>query len=229
MSKPRRLRRFLWGGLGLLALVGVGLAARPKPLAVETARVRTGPMQVTLDEQGLTRLHDRYVISAPVAGQIARIGLEPGDRVEAGEPLVTFAPATPALLDARASAEGEAGVRVAEAALTAARAERARQASIAAHGAAEQRRMQTLYDDGGLSREALENTQAEARAGADALAVATANVRQAEEQLAAARAALSSATPSAPAMVLRAPIGGVIVSRRHESTAVVPAGEELLV
>ena len=42
-------------------------------------------MQVTIDEEGETRVRERFVVSAPVAGRLQRIELEPGDPVVRGK------------------------------------------------------------------------------------------------------------------------------------------------
>ena len=89
----------------------------PAPLAVELAVVAVQPMQVTIDEDGRTRVKQRYVVSAPLDGRLQRTALRAGDSVEAGETVVaTIVPRRPEMLDARARAESEARVRVAESA-----------------------------------------------------------------------------------------------------------------
>src|SRR3954469_12796977 len=93
---------------GLAALAVVGL--RPPPVPVETARVATGPLRATVSEEGKTRIKQRYVVSAPVSGQLRRIAFKPGAEVEAGVTVVAVIdplPASPldernrALADAR--------------------------------------------------------------------------------------------------------------------------------
>jgi HlyD family secretion protein len=74
-------------------------------------------MQLTVDEDGKTRVQERFVVSAPLSGQLARIDLEAGDAVEAGKTLLaTIAPVDPSLLDERTRSEAAARVRAAEAA-----------------------------------------------------------------------------------------------------------------
>jgi HlyD family secretion protein len=123
--KPITLRRWiLWGGLAALSVVVLVLALRPAPVEVDVASVVRGRLAVTLDEEGETRVRDRYVVSAPVAGRLRRIELEPGDPVQAGKTAVaTFVPSDPALLDLRARGEVEARVGAARAAEQRARAE----------------------------------------------------------------------------------------------------------
>src|SRR5512135_1652881 len=74
-------RKTTYWTAALAALVLIALLFRPEPLRVDTGQVTKGDMQVTVDEQGETRAHDRFVVTAPVAGRLARIGLHDGDPV----------------------------------------------------------------------------------------------------------------------------------------------------
>src|SRR5688572_12189743 len=86
-----------------LTLVGALLFAfSPRPVAVEVVRTARGPLRVTVDEDGRTRIKERYVVSAPLGGQLRRIELKSGDCVVAGETLIAaLEPTAPELLDAR--------------------------------------------------------------------------------------------------------------------------------
>src|SRR5262249_36699742 len=96
-------------------LAALVFAFRPAPAAVETARACRGPLRVTVDHEGRSRIRERYVVSAPLAGQLGRVTLKPGDRVEAGKtPLAPIEPTDPALLDERAQAQATARVKTAE-------------------------------------------------------------------------------------------------------------------
>ena len=78
----KRIVRRLLGLAVVLGLVGlVAWTLRPKPLVVETGRVARGRMQVTIDEDGQTRAHDRFTLAAPIAGRLSRIRLHEGDAV----------------------------------------------------------------------------------------------------------------------------------------------------
>ncbi len=104
----------------VLALLGAGAliyALLPRPVPVEVARVTRGPMRVTVDEDGRTRIRERYLIAAPLAGRVSRIVLKPGDAVEAGKTVIAgIDPSDPSLLDPRSRAEAEAKVKAAESA-----------------------------------------------------------------------------------------------------------------
>jgi HlyD family secretion protein len=99
-------------------VVGLGYAFVPQPLEVDLATIGRGMLRVTVDEDGKTRIREKYVVSAPLAGRLLRINMDPGDEVFAGKTLLTLIePRDPDLLDARAIAQAEARVRAAEAAV----------------------------------------------------------------------------------------------------------------
>ena len=114
------LRRNL--AFGLIALVIIGVIVYsflPQPRPVDGARVTIGPMQVTVQEEGKTRVIDRYVISAPLAGYVPRIVQKVGDSVERTKTLVQLEPVPSPALDARSRASASARVESARAALQA--------------------------------------------------------------------------------------------------------------
>src|SRR5687767_12415016 len=114
MLRTLRKRLPLVIGLAVVALVVV-YAMRPTSVPVEVARAECGPLRVTVDEDGKTRIRDRYVVSAPLTGRLGRILLRPGDEVKAGQTvLAAIEPREPELLDASARAIAEARVKAAE-------------------------------------------------------------------------------------------------------------------
>lgn len=108
----RTVKRILMALAAAAGLILVALAFRPKPVEVEAARVVTGPLQVTVDEDGETRAHDRFTLAAPVAGHLSRIEVHEGDSVG---PETILARISPLPLDAREVAEMTARVQSAEA------------------------------------------------------------------------------------------------------------------
>jgi HlyD family secretion protein len=99
-------------------VTGLGYAFLPEPVEVDLVEVERGLLRVTVDEDGKTRIREKYVVSAPLNGRILRISMDPGDPVEAGKTLLTMIePRDPELLDARTVAQAEARVKGAEAAL----------------------------------------------------------------------------------------------------------------
>jgi HlyD family secretion protein len=216
---------------GALIVIALAFALRPGSVPVDLAVVERGLLRVTIDEEGETRVRDRFVVSAPVAGRVLRIDLEPGDAVSAGKTvLASFQPGLPALLDARTRAEAEGRVNVARAALEEARAARDRAQTERDFAESDLKRQRELDRAGLVSAEKLEAAIADARAKADALRVAESAIRTAQRGLEVAQAALvvaGGASTSSP-ILIRAPVTGVVLKRLRESESVVPAGEPLL-
>jgi HlyD family secretion protein len=107
-----------WLGFGTALSIVVLLVVygfRPEPVLVEITEVKRGPLQLTVEEEGKTRVKDRYVVSAAVAGFARRVKLEVGDRVTQGQLLLSLEPLRPNVLDPRSRAEAAARVAAAEA------------------------------------------------------------------------------------------------------------------
>jgi HlyD family secretion protein len=120
MAKPSGLRKWIRRVLivlAVLAVVGLIVVAWiPNPVEVEVAEVTRGPLVVTVNEDGRTRVKDRYLVSAPITGNLARLDLEAGDAIEEGQVLARLVPLPPPLLDSRTRAEAKARVDAAMAA-----------------------------------------------------------------------------------------------------------------
>jgi HlyD family secretion protein len=108
----RTIKRVLMTLAAVAAAILVALAFRPKPVEVDAAEVVKGPLQVTVDEDGETRAHDRFTLAAPIAGRLSRIEFHEGDQVGPGTVLATISPLP---LDAREIAEIRARIQSAEA------------------------------------------------------------------------------------------------------------------
>jgi len=223
-------------GLALAALVW--FVFRPQPLAVEVAQVERGALQVTVDEEGETRVRERYVVAAPTTGRLLRIGLDEGDAVAAGD-LVARIEAVP--LDPRDRAAAEARLEAAEAQESAAQARvglaRATREQAARTGA----RMERLREAGTVSDESLEQSQLALTQAERDLEAAAQAARAARYEVEAARAALIAAyrpTPTSdgtdgvcsgsPCVEVRAPVAGSVLRVLEESERIVAAGTPLL-
>ena len=225
--------------IGLVAALGalaaLVLAFRPRPLRVETGAVRRGRFEQTVDEEGKTRVKERYVVSAPLAGTLARIELEAGDPVDEGTVLATLVPLEPALLDVRSEQELQARLEAAEAAKLRARA--ALERAGAAHDFArrELERWQRLAESNVAARRDLERAESEVHVSEHEIEVARFGERVAEHEVETARAALVRARPDpsgaradgAP-WLLHSPIRGRVLRVLHESEGAVALGTELL-
>jgi HlyD family secretion protein len=227
VSRHLRNPRLL-GALGLVAAL-LAVALWPRAIESDVATVQKGPLRVTVDEEGETRVHERFVVSAPVAGRVLRIELEPGDAVARGAAVASFLPVDPVLLDARAAAEARAGAGAAVASVGRARAERERAQAALALARSDLERTRALAGQRIVSSEALEEKETAFRAAEEALRAAEFGVTTAEHEreMAEARAAPPSAA-GGRAIPIRSPIDGVVLKRLRESESVLGAGEPLL-
>ena len=231
--KIRSGRLILWSAAALVVAV-IALSFRPQPVPVDMAAAQTGGLRVTIDEEGMTRVRDRYVVSAPVAGRLQRVELRPGDPVEAGTTvLASFLPATPALLDTRTRAEAAARTKAAQAAREQARVglQRARDDAGFSHNELE--RQKQISEFGGITNERLAAVELDARTKVAQMRGAELALQRSEYELEAARAILRQfVTPSSSsdggAMLLRPPIDGIVLRVHQESEAPVAAGTPLI-
>ena len=118
--KPDHKTLFVLMAMGLLLFVG-WLAMRSPAQLASTATVTRGPLEVVFQEEGKTRIKERYVVATPVAGTVRRIMLQPGDTVQAGQTLAEVEAGSSSLLDPRARSQAHADIRAAGALLAAAR------------------------------------------------------------------------------------------------------------
>lgn len=219
----RRWRRWAFGLVvaGILAtLLGIGL--RPAAEPVEIGTVSRGAMEATLREEGKTRIKERYVISAPVAGNLRRIPLKAGDPVRAGETvLATLDPLPAALLDARARA-------MAEARRDAARAELERARAALDWARAEARRVRALFESVSATPQERDAALWRETDAAQQAAAAEHQLRMAEAELRLfTDAADASPTNSGPVQ-LRSPVDGRVLRVFESSARVVSPGTPLL-
>jgi HlyD family secretion protein len=222
--------------VALVALLVVGLLAWgfwPQPVLVETVTARRAPMQVGIEEEGRTRVIDRYVIAAPVDGVACRQQLDVGDPVAQGQELLGITPLQPQVLDPRSRAQAESRVAAAESALHAAE-EQARAASADARLArSDLDRLRPLREQGLVSQDQYDRTATAVQTSAAARRSADFNVEVARHELDAARSALevsAARTDSAPAerVVVRSPIAGRVLKVDRECEGPVRTGEPLL-
>jgi HlyD family secretion protein len=225
----RRRKRIIFILLLAALAILLYLIFRPKPVEVETARVVRGPLQVTVTDEGKTRVRHRFTVSAPVTGRLERIRLEPGDPVTRGDVIARI---TPPALPPRDLRAATARVRGAESALEAARAAVVEARDAAAQAEREAARAERLHRAGALALQDLEQARLTARTRAAELDAATARVGTAAADLAEARAALvgpgpASTEPNLSTLVF-SPLTGEVLRVEQKSERVVTAGTELL-
>ncbi|HEY8924973.1 MAG TPA: HlyD family efflux transporter periplasmic adaptor subunit [Polyangia bacterium] len=230
----RRLARLLRRALLGLALAGaaaaVVLALRPRPVPVDGAPVTRGKLVVAVEESGQTRVKDRYLVSAPAAGTLSRLMVEPGDLVREGDTLAEIAPALAPLLDPRARAEAEARVGAATSALDQARAQAARAEAARTLAETELERSRALAAGGAMTKQALEQAEFATRMRVEEAASARFAVKVAAEEVRLSRAALGSGgTAPRPRHVdVIAPVSGRVLRVFQKSAGNVQAGAPLL-
>jgi HlyD family secretion protein len=220
----------------LAALIIAGLLLWgfwPQPVPVEAVAVKRGPLTVTIEEEGRTRVIDRYVISAPVDGVACRVQLDVGDRVQQGEVLLGITPLESQVLDPRSRARAVAQVAAAESALRAAREEADAAATAERLAATELERLRPLMERSLVSRELFDKAVAEAKTAAAAKRSADFNVDVARYELEAARSILRFSAASddgdpAERVPVRSPVDGRILKVDHECEGPVRTGEALL-
>jgi HlyD family secretion protein len=220
-------KRLIAGIVIVLAIVV--MAMWPESIEVGVATVERGPMQVTLDEDGETRVRDKFVVSAPVAGRLQRIELEPGDSVVKGKTIVArLTTADAPLLDPRTRGELEAAVEAARAAVGQSRAELERASAELLRARTTLQRQQELMKAGAIAADNLDAAETAVATGEEARKAAEFAVARTEYELQLARARLQAPSPAGRAVEIVAPVSGVILKRFRESESVVPVGEPLI-
>jgi HlyD family secretion protein len=208
------------GGLGLAGLLAAGLW--PKPVPVETAPVTQGPLRATVNEEGKTRIRQRFTVSAPLTGQLRRITLDPGDAVSAGETVVAWIePVLPLLLDARSRTAAEARRDTA-----AARLDTARRALTWA--TSERERFEKLFTDQVVSIQEVEAARWRQESAEGEAAAAESALRQAEAELSEVVGGQPASGAAPPPVEVRSPASGAVLRVFEENARVVSAGQPLL-
>lgn len=229
-GSPAWRRRLPWlGGVALVALIVVGLWPRPVP--VEVGKVTRGPLVVTVDEEGMTRVKNRYIVSAPVGGQLRRIDWKAGAAVEAGKTVLAVIEGGGAdFLDARSLAQAEARVRAAEAAHAAASAQVERARAAAKMFAGDFERLKQLFGQKVLSAQEFDIGQMRTTTAAQDERAAEFSLKVAEFEWQQARALLSRGQPGGGGepLVITSPVSGRILRVFQESARMVPGGFSLM-
>lgn len=234
---PMSRRIIFWGVVCVLVAAGLIYAFMPQPVPVDLGTITTGPMRVTIDDEGKTRVREVYVVSTPLSGRAMRITHKVGDVVVAGETvLATIEPGDPTFLDVRSRTKADAAAKAAEAVLALAVAEQEKAQAELDFALSELGRAEKLAKRNTISASALDRAQLEAKTRQAALDTAKAATKVRRYELENARAALieagegqpDSGTATGCCVPVRAPVNGKILSVLHESAGIVAAGDPLI-
>lgn len=231
------LKRGVLIGLAFLAIAGFVYALMPQPILVDTALIGRGPLTVTVDEEGETRIREIYVVSAPIDGKVLRSPREIGDVVEKDKTLLAvIEPGDPSFLDIRKRRELEAAVAAAEAAVVLTESEIDRADSELDFAQSDLKRAKSLAERGTISERTLEKAALDVQVRQAGLAQARANLILRKRELDSAKARLIGPEQKRAAeradgsccVEVFAPVDGRVLRIDRESEQVVKAGEPLL-
>jgi HlyD family secretion protein len=213
------------------ALAAAVWAMLPKPIPVDTATVASGRFVATVDEDGKTRIRERYVVAAPLMGRLTRLRLKPGDPVTADEIIATMLPTPAPFLDPRSRQEAEERLGAAEAARerTKAMVERARAEADQARN--DLNRTRSLAERGTSPAQALERAETAMRVAERDLRAAEFQDHAAEHEVEQAKALLAEyqdTTKPPGRWDVRAPVSGLVLNVSQESETVVQPGTPIL-
>ena len=224
---PARRIIYVVGALGIIALAVFLLL--PGPVPVDAGKVEQGAMGVTVDDQGETRSHDRFVISAPVAGRLMRIELDDGDAVAENQVIAQIAPVP---LSARERTEQTARVAATEALAREANEHVRHAEEDLAQATRERQRVEKLVKDGFMSPQAAEQARNVAVTAANEAEAARFRAKSAVAEVRVARAGLIAVQAErgvrGELVQVRSPVAGYVLRIPDKSERVVAAGTPLL-
>lgn len=230
-----QFKRRLWMGLlAVMVLAAIIYGFIPRPVMVDAAPVVRDTLRVSVSQEGRTRVKDRFVVSAPVAGYLRRIDLKVGDKVSKSTELAQLEPVPSEVLDPRSRAQAKARVAAAEASLEAARETARAAVSEAKYARSEYTRLSKLCESNCvISKDELERAETQARRSEANRRSAEFAVEVARFELEAARTALEHfATPQSAGATqtvqVLSPVDGQVLGLQRESEGVVAAGQPLI-
>ncbi|MFO0820243.1 MAG: HlyD family efflux transporter periplasmic adaptor subunit [Pirellulales bacterium] len=239
----RHLRDSLpWLSFAALIAVLLGYLMWPAAIAVDVSLAARTSMQVTIDEDGRTRVKERYIIAAPLEGELLRVPWHAGDPIVAGETLLAaILPPIPSMLDARVRSEAEARVRVAQAALAQAERRVAEAQELLAFAKHAFERARDLHTRQAITTEEYETTEHRERIAMESVRAAEFGRQMTKFEVELAQAALlrfpaDESTQTKPTVLpavaerfeIRSPITGNIFRVLQESSMVVRSGTPLM-
>lgn len=205
----------------------------PKAVEVDLVAVSRGPLQVTIEEEGRTRLKERFVVSAPTAGYMRRIDAKVGDPVRKGQILVALEPLRSQPLDPRSRAEAEATVFAAQAGLNAAIEKERAAAADADYMEKRLERIANLYSKRYVAQDQRDQTASEAKKARAVQLSAKAAVDVSRSELERAKTVLKNFPPGgiaekANTVYISSPVSGAVIKIYRESEGAVNVGDPLM-
>jgi HlyD family secretion protein len=227
----RWIRRAIVAAIVIAIAVAVAWSFVPRPVEVDTADVVVAPFEATVDVDGVTRVKESYIVSAPMAASLHRVELHAGAAVGIGAVVARLSPIDPPLLDARARAQARAALLAAQAGQRQAQAMVDRARAADEYAARELAKLQGLASRQAITAQSVELAELEARTRARELESARfgALVTAHEVELAEAALARMQRPPGRDDVLeLRSPVAGRVLRVHREDEGVVPAGAPLL-
>lgn len=228
------LRRKLWViGIILVVFLAIMYGFLPMTQQVDFVTITRGPLQATIEEEGRTRLKERFVISAPTTGYIRRIKAKVGDPIEKGEPVAILEPLRSQALDPRSRAEAEVVVSAAEASLAAAMEKERAVTADADYIEKRLVRITNLYSRGSVAKDQFDQTDSEAKKARAVQRSTKAAVDVARSELERAKTTLQNFSPvqrtgENNTVEVTSPVNGTVFRIYRESEGAVHAGEPLM-
>ncbi|WP_299074466.1 HlyD family efflux transporter periplasmic adaptor subunit [uncultured Paraglaciecola sp.] len=226
-------RNTLTTGAAIILVAALIYGLWPKPTLVDIGTVSTGKMQITIDEEGYTRVDELYQVSAPISGRMLRIDLKPGDPVRKGETII--ARILPNLLSVKESQLAKANVQIALSTVNAAKATRKRLASEFSLVAQRAKRALAQIKVGAISVDENDKFQQDVISKKSELAAATSMLKVHESELARAKATLVGSVQTInqsqePLEIVdvKAPITGRVLDIAEKNETVLQAGAPIL-
>ena len=233
-KKWTKARKSVLGGILIgLAVVLLYLAYRPRAMVVDVGEVTTGRFEQTIDEDGVLRLQNRFVIAAPTSALLRRPSIKVGDSVKAGDVVAMLEPAAPQMIDARTRSVLTERVGNADAARRVAVAQVQRAQTALAQANLEAERAIKLSQENFVSSASRDAAVLARQSAQQALGAAQAELGMRDYSVAEARAALTRAQPNVAAKesgvwALKSPIAGQVIKLHQESAVTVNAGQPLV-
>ena len=235
MNKAYKQRTVIWSLISLVVMAGLVYAMWPRPVIVDLDMISKGPLAVVIRDEGETRVHDIYNLSAPVTGRLRRIDLEVGDDVIISETIVAeIEPIDPDFLDPRSEAQAKADIQTAQSARDYAQAQVSEAQAELEFALSELTRMRDLIQKESVSQREMDNAERAYKTRRAALATAQASLQMRNYELERVEAALLSPTTTqelhgvCECLNIVAPISGKVLKILHKSEGVITAGTPLI-